>query len=83
MKKSLVAWLLGGVPALTLITAPAHAGTGDWWCQILWWLQSCNQGSTGGGGTAVPEPATLVLVATGFGAAGIAAWRSRKNKKDK
>jgi hypothetical protein len=77
MKKRLFAWLLGGIPAMTLVTVPAHAG--GIFCQLFWFLPICNQGS-GGGSAAVPEPATLVLVATGFGAAGFAAWRRHKKK---
>jgi hypothetical protein len=60
-----------------LVTVPAHAG--DLLCKFLPFLPICGSGHPSPS-VGVPEPATLALLVTGFGAAGVAAWRRSKKK---
>ena len=38
-------------------------------------------GTAAASGVAVPEPATIVLLGAGVGAAGVAAWMKRRRKR--
>jgi len=80
MKKTLT-WLGASVPVVFLLgMQSASAGIT---CRVLKdWCQAPVQNPPHHQNVGVPEPATLTLLATGFGAAGFAAWRRRKNNKD-
>lgn len=62
-------------------TTPAYASGGTFICKILPFLCPPAPGGTGGGGTSVPEPATLAVLCAGAAAA-LAARRRRRNKAD-
>ena len=77
MKKQVISWIFAAaVPMLLLGAGPAHAGIT---CKYIPGM--CPEGDDPPRHASVPEPATLALLATGFGAAGFAAWRRRKGKE--
>ena len=77
MRRNAVGRILSvAVPLILLTAGPAHAGVTCRWVKA--WCPPATQDP--GTQASVPEPATLVLLATGFGAAGLSAWRRRKKK---
>jgi hypothetical protein len=73
-KKYIRRILAAAVPALLLAASPSEAAVT---CKIVpQWCPSDGSPPS----ASVPEPATIALLATGFGAAGFVAWRRRKRK---
>lgn len=79
-KKGFVTWIVTALPALgALVAAPAHADVPDLVCRFLPFLPICDSGRPTNA-AAVPEPATLALLAAAFIAVGFVAWRRNKKK---
>lgn len=77
-----LSWALVGIGALTAFgLQTAEAGVT---CKMVpSFCPTSTEEKRNNSPTAVPEPATLMLLAGGVSAVGAAALRRRKNKKDK